>query len=169
MPRIDEIRAICLDWGGTLMSEVGGPEEMPMALWPEVHTLPGACELLRQLHLLYPLHIATNANVSNRPMIAKALQRAGLLPYVGEIFCFTELGCRKSEPQFWEFVCAKLGLCPQQLAMLGDSLEEDVLAPRRFGVRAVWFNEGGRHAPPDEPVPTITRLEDFPRAVANLA
>ena len=29
------IRAVCFDWGGTLMSEAG-PEDIPMCDWPEV-------------------------------------------------------------------------------------------------------------------------------------
>ncbi len=155
-----DVRAVCFDWGGTLMSEAG-PDDLPMALWPTVRCIDGAAETLAALHGRYPLCIATNASLSRRPMIEKALERAGLLRYIGAIFCFTELGVRKESTAFWRIVTATLKVEPKQLAMIGDTLEPDVLAPRRAGVRAVWFNEGNRQPAPGVPVPTVTRLGEF--------
>ena len=57
------IRAVCFDWGGTLMSE-RGPEDIPMGLWPEVEVVEGAAKALEVLHGKLPLAIATNASVS---------------------------------------------------------------------------------------------------------
>ena len=73
------------------MSE-DGPEEIPMALWPQARAIPGAAE---------------------------------------------------------------------RIAMIGDSLQQDALAPRSFGVQAVWFNEGGRQAGAPSGLPVVTRLEQF--------
>ena len=142
-----DVRAVCFDWGGTLMSEAG-PEDRPMALWPDVHCIDGAAEALAALHGRYPLCIATNASVSRREMIEKALARAGLLRYMADIFCFTELGLRKESPAFWRVVTETLKVAPNELAMIGDWLEPDVLSPRRFGVQAVWFNDGDRQPAP---------------------
>lgn len=154
------IRAICFDWGGTLMSEAG-PDDTPMALWPEVSVIAGASECLAELHGLVPLAIATNAAVSDRPMIERALDRVGLLSYFSEIFCFTELGWRKNQVEFWHAVERKLGVPLANIAMIGDSIEHDVLAPASFGVNSVWLNEGGRHPAPSTPVPTVTDLRQF--------
>jgi FMN phosphatase YigB (HAD superfamily) len=154
------IHAICFDWGNTLMSEEG-PTDRPMALWPEVRTLPEAQATLAALQHVGPLCIATNASMSHRPMVERALARGGLLQYFSHLFCASDLGVRKESPAFWAAVTAALHCPPQQLAMVGDSLEPDVLTPRRFGVQAVWFNEGGRQPAPAVTVPTITRLSEL--------
>jgi FMN phosphatase YigB (HAD superfamily) len=159
---VSRIRAVCFDWGGTLMPEDGGPNDIPMGLWPELRVIPGAHDVLAALHGRYALHIATNATVSRRPMIERALARVDLLRYFNEIFCYTEIGHRKDEAAFWDEVARRLGLPLRQIAMVGDSLEQDVQAPRRFGVCSVWFNDGGRAAAaPEVAVPTITRLGEL--------
>ena len=53
------IRAVCFDWGGTLMVD-DGPDDLPMYEWPSVTAVPGARECLAALHGRVPLCIATN-------------------------------------------------------------------------------------------------------------
>ncbi|MGC3985547.1 MAG: HAD family hydrolase [Pseudorhodoferax sp.] len=151
------LRCICFDWGGTLMSE-DGPQDRAMALWPRVEAMPGAHAVLAALGARWPLHIATNASVSTRPLIALALQRAGLLAHFQHIFCFTEIGARKDQAAFWQVVQATTGVPLQQTAMVGDSLEQDVLGPARLGVRTVWFNAGGARPAPQPAVAEVHSL-----------
>jgi FMN phosphatase YigB (HAD superfamily) len=160
-PRV--VQAICFDWGGTLMSE-DGPEHIPMAEWPQVRALPGAEQTLSALGN-YRLCVATNASVSRRPHIERALERVGFLQFFSHIFCATELGLRKEQPQFWGAVKEKLGLDAGQIAMVGDTLEPDVLSPMRAGLFAVWFNP--TRATAEVSVPTITRLPDLARLVTH--
>lgn len=160
-PHTSRFRCVCLDWGGTLMSE-DGPVDLPMARWPEVVAIDGAREMLAELSRDHRLAIATNATVSCREMIAAALDRVGLLPFIAEIFCFTELGVKKDSPAFWRAVSERLATPPDRIAMLGDSLEQDVLAPRRCGVYAVWFNPAGAALPAGVNVPMVRRLAEFP-------
>lgn len=160
--------AVCFDWGGTLMSEAG-PQDRPMASWPEVKMIDGAAEALAALSGKYRLCIATNASISRRPMIERALERVGLRGYFSELFCFTEIGHRKDEPEFWQTVSRTLALPLDRIAMVGDSIEQDVLAPRRFGVATVWFNEAGRHPAPAEPLRQVTWLPEFSRWVDTAA
>lgn len=163
-PPPSELRAVCFDWGGTLMAD-DGPADRPMVDWPKVTVLPGAVELLRRLHGRWRICLATNAAQSSRAQVEAALQRAGLRPCIDEILCAHELGLRKQQPAFWSTVVERLGLRPEQIAMLGDVPEGDVRVPRRCGVAAVWFNAEGRQPPPpgEEPLPMVTRLEDFGR------
>ncbi len=72
------IRAVCFDWGGTLMVD-DGPAGVPMSLWSEVRAVPGARECLAALHGRIPLCVATNAAQSSRTMIEAALDRVDLL------------------------------------------------------------------------------------------
>ena len=94
-------------------------------------------------------------------MIERALSRVSLLPYISDIFCFTEIGARKDSPEFWSKVFSTLGVPPGRIAMVGDTFEQDVVAPRAFGVHSVWFNEGGRSLREAPGVPTIHRLPDL--------
>jgi FMN phosphatase YigB (HAD superfamily) len=138
-----------------------------MALWPAVTVIPGAVECLAALYGSVPLCIATNAADSDRAMIERALERGGLLPYLSQVFCFTELGYKKDQPELWQAVQEQLGVPLSQVAMVGDSLDGDVLAPQRFGLQAVWFNEQGKHSEPPISVPTVTSLEQFARLVKD--
>jgi FMN phosphatase YigB (HAD superfamily) len=151
------VRAVCFDWGGTLMVD-DGPEGVPMYQWDAVTVVPGASACLAALDGLVPLCIATNAGQSDRTMIERALERVDLLRYIGRIFCYTEIGCTKDRPEFWRAVANDLGLSPAEIVMVGDAYEHDVEAPRRAGVQAVWFNEGGRQPAPVPAVPTVTDL-----------
>ena len=146
------------DWGGTLMSEEG-PLDIPMALWPEVHAIEGAHETLATLSRRYGIAVCTNASVSRREMIEVALGRVGLRDYVSEIFCYTDLGARKESDEFWRAALDTVGADPDDVAMVGDTLEPDVLAPRRFGIYAVWFDRSGTPAAPGG-VPRVARLTD---------
>ncbi|WP_434044097.1 MULTISPECIES: HAD family hydrolase [Sorangium] len=168
MERLSDVRAVCFDWGGTLMSE-DGPDDLPMGLWPTVQAIPGAAECLTSLEGHVPLCIATNASVSRKPMIEVALGRVGLARFFREIFCYAELGYKKNQPEFWQAVAAQLGFPLHRIAMIGDSLEHDCVAPRSFGVQAVWFNEDGKRRAPDVAVPVVTRLEQFASRVKNAA
>jgi FMN phosphatase YigB (HAD superfamily) len=156
---MSRFRCILFDWGGTLMSEEG-PQDRPMALWPEVTVIPDARETLATLAPTHRIAIATNASISTRDMIELALERAKLREWISDIFCFTEIGARKDSPAFWNAVTSGLRLPAGELAMVGDSLEQDVVAPRRFGVYSAWFNEGHRHGAAPDGVPMVHRLAD---------
>ena len=134
-----KLRFILFDWGDTLMSEAG-PVDIPMADWPEVKCIDGAPEVLAQLSRTYSISIATNATVSKRNDVLRALERVRLKQFVRDVFCFTELGYKKNEPEFWDAVLAKLGARRDEVVMIGDSLEHDVLGPMRSGIRAIWLN-----------------------------
>ncbi|HYC38620.1 MAG TPA: HAD family hydrolase [Usitatibacter sp.] len=150
---------VLFDWGNTLMSE-DGPLDIPMALWPEVKAVEGAHETLATLSRRYRVGVATNASISTREMIQVALGRAGLRDYVDEIFCYTEIGARKESDEFWRVALDVAGVEPDDIAMVGDTLECDVLAPRRFGIHAIWFRPGEEDAGMHQGVPRIARLTD---------
>ena len=91
-------------------------------------------------------------------MIERALARVGLMEHVTDIFCFTELGVRKDTPEFWSHVLATLRMDASEVAMVGDTLEQDVIAPTRLGIYSIWFDEGGRRSAVPSGFPTVTSL-----------
>jgi FMN phosphatase YigB (HAD superfamily) len=90
-----------------------------------------------------------------------------LLEYITDIFCFTEIGARKDTPEFWSRVFSTLKLGPINVAMVGDTLEQDVIPPRKYGVFAVWFNENHRSQIDAKGIPTVYRLPDVVPLVTN--
>jgi putative hydrolase of the HAD superfamily len=153
------VRWVLFDWGGTLMSE-DGPLDLPMSVWPEVRAIEGARETLERVARLARIGIATNAAGSTRDQIETALARAGLRELVSEIFCFTEMGVRKSDPAFWRRVLERLAVDPSSVAMVGDSLPQDVIPARQAGIFSIWFD--GSRRPHAELVdyPVVRRLVD---------
>jgi aminoglycoside 6'-N-acetyltransferase I len=162
-----KLRFVIFDWGDTLMSEAG-PLDVPMANWPEVRTIDGAREVLTQLAKSCRIAIATNAIVSKKPDVVRALERVGLNAFIDEIFCFTELGYKKSEPEFWDAVLAGLGAQKNELVMIGDSLEQDVLGPLRVGIHAIWFNWKQETHSRSFSIRSIQSLRELPAAIEEL-
>ena len=161
------IRAVCFDWGGTLMVD-NGPEGVPMHRWPEVQAVAGARECLAALHGRVPLCVATNAGQSDRGMIEAALDRVDLQRYISRIFCFHGIGATKDRPEFWRAVSRELDLPPSEIVTIGDSVEHDVRAPRREGLQSVWFNRAGVDRRTAIAAPSVTGLEEFPGLISEL-
>jgi len=155
---------VLFDWGGTLMSE-DGPLDTPMELWPEVRAVDRAPEVLAALAGRHRIAVATNAAASDSAAIRKAFRRVSLDAYVSEIFCFRELGFRKTDARFWDAVVARLGVSRAEILMVGDDLENDVLAPGRAGIASVWFNPA--RAPAPAGTTAIARLDELPQLVAS--
>jgi len=162
------LRFVLFDWGDTLMSEAG-PLDIPMADWLEVRCIDDASEVLSLLSKCYRIGIATNATVSKKRDVVRALERVGLNMFIDEIFCFTELGHKKSEPEFWDLVLTRLGARKDELVMIGDSLEQDVLGPMRVGIRGIWFNWKQESFSGPLSVPSVRSLREVPVAIEDLA
>jgi FMN phosphatase YigB (HAD superfamily) len=150
------------------MSE-DGPAGMPMAHWPAVAAIDGAALLLESLVSEGRVAcIATNAADSRAQDIRAALARVGLDRHVGRIFCYAEIGARKVSEAFWSAVLSRLDASPEAVVMIGDSLEQDVLAPMRSGIRSIWFNPAGRPLPPGLDVPMVASLPEAAREIVRL-
>ncbi len=158
--RTDRLRFVVFDWGGTLMAE-DGPVDVSMAYWPRVEAIEGAREVVEGLSRRYILAVATNATVSRKHEVARALARVDLGPFFSEIFCHTEMGSKKCEPAFWETVLTRLGARPDELIVIGDSLAQDVVGPRESGIRAIWFNRKDEPEPADGDVAVIRHLTEL--------
>jgi len=163
-----KLRFVLFDWGNTLMSE-DGPVDVPMADWPEVRCIDDANNVLSHLSKCYRIAIATNATVSKRRDVVRALERVGLNALIDKVFCFTELGHKKSEPEFWNLVLTRLGAQKSEVVMIGDSLEQDVLGPMRAGIRAIWFNWKQESYSGPLSIRSVRTLRELPAAIEELA
>ncbi len=112
----------------------------PMYTWPEVNLLVGVAEFLPLIAAGRTLAIGSNALDSTAADVRKALVRVGIADSFTHIFCASEMGVSKLDPAFWSKALATLGAQPQEACMIGDDLENDVLAPGRSGLMTIWFN-----------------------------
>ena len=72
----------------------------------------------------------------------------------------SEFGYRKPHASFYREACARLALGPDEVLFVGDDMENDVLAPRRAGYRALLVDRDGRwpeHAPSVPDLSALTR------------
>ena len=51
------------------------------------------------------------------------------------------VGIRKPDPQIFQLGIEALGMSPEEVTVVGDSLENDILPARQLGCRAVWLNK----------------------------
>ena len=61
--------------------------------------------------------------------------------------CFVQViesavvGIRKPDPRIFQLGIDALGMSPEEIVVVGDSLENDILPARELGCRAIWFNK----------------------------
>ncbi|MEV0326476.1 HAD family hydrolase [Micromonospora echinospora] len=119
--------------------------------FPDV--LPALAELRRHFVLGY----ATNGN--------SRTERCGLAgEFAFELYAHENGLPKKPAPEFYAAVVAAAGVPPSEVLYVGDSLDHDVIAPQRAGLRAVWLNRTGTvcrpGVVPDGEVSTMAELLD---------
>ncbi len=107
-----------------------------------------------------PLGIVTNGSSS-----AQRAKIALLGPERFAVIAVTgEHGVAKPEPRIFQIVLEQLGLPPDQVVHVGDSLRADVGGAQAAGILAVWLNRVGEIRPADAATPDaeITTLAQLP-------
>jgi putative hydrolase of the HAD superfamily len=127
------------DWGDTLMVDIPN-QTGPMCDWPEIKVVDGASECLAALSYFANCHLATNALNSNESEIKAAFSRAGLNQYIDTIFCADSIGFSKPEPEYFQFILARLDVPKSNIVLIGDSLEKDIQGALKMGIDAIWYN-----------------------------
>jgi len=131
------------DWGDTLMVDfLGVPGKM--CDWDVLEAVDGAAQTLAQLCKSSRVYIATNAAQSNEEEINRAFERVGLARYIDGYFCKANLGLSKNDAGFYEAIINRLSLAPNQVTMVGDSLDKDITPALKAGLNARWFNPTGK-------------------------
>ncbi len=150
------------------MKNIAG-ERGPMADWSAVAAVPGIAEALEALHREYGIGLATNGSDSDSPMIRRALARVQIDPYVERIYCQREIGFRKPDRRFFEFIKEDLQpLGVEHLVMIGDDFETDILGAARADVFGVWFNPLTRENKESELWTTIHTPQELPGIIRQI-
>ncbi|HZD43053.1 MAG TPA: HAD family hydrolase [Methanomicrobiales archaeon] len=98
---------------------------------------PQSIRLLEHLKGL-PMGIVSNGQ---RVFSEGELRRLGLFPYFDVVVFSSDLGVQKPNPRIYRTALDSLGLKPQEVLFVGDSLECDVLGPRKMGMRSLFIHD----------------------------
>ena len=73
----------------------------------------------------------------------------------------------KPRPDFYKKILEAEGLLPEEAVFIGDSIAEDVQAPKALGMRAIWVNRIKTPAPygKDAEVKGLDEIEDALKAI----
>ncbi|MCP3943657.1 MAG: HAD family hydrolase [Desulfobacteraceae bacterium] len=129
------------DWGDTLMIDFSHARGK-MCNWKKVEAVTGAKKTLASISRHSPIYIATNAADSSEKEIELAFERVGLAQYISGYFCKANLGLSKGSPEFYRAIAKQLELIPNQIIMIGDTIDKDITPALQTGMDAVWFNPG---------------------------
>ena len=157
------------------LAELGAPPLSPAAEAQALHAyyaysetlwqpMPGVYAVLSELAAAgYKLGILSNA--SNSDNVQRLIDAAQLRHYFDPIVISSTAGIRKPAPKIFDLVLGPWGLPAQECAMVGDTLDADILGAQLAGLHNVWLTV---HA--DRPANRARRGEITPEAeIAALA
>lgn len=117
-------------------------------------------EVLLQLKARYPMVLVSNFYGN----IATVLQEFGLDGIFDTIIESAVVGVRKPDPQIFTLGVEALGLQPDEVIVVGDSMDKDIVPAGKAGCHTIWFKgEGWTDDPVDESQAdkVITRLNEI--------
>lgn len=98
---------------------------------------PHAIETLRYLKEKYELNIITNG--FNEVQFIK-LEHSGLAPYFTHVITSEAANSKKPEPSIFEYATQLANSQSHESVMIGDSLEQDIIGARNYGMTQIFFN-----------------------------
>ena len=104
-------------------------------------------QVLLQLKQQYPMVLVSNFYGN----IATVLQEFKLDGIFDKIIESAVVGVRKPDPQIFTLGVEALGMRPDEVVVVGDSMDKDIIPAGKAGCHTVWFKgEGWTNDPVDE-------------------
>lgn len=109
---------------------------MVTALYKDIEeTLNENFEIIKSLKNKYKIAIVSNF-YGNLKFI---LERLDYLKYLDLVVDSKKIGIRKPDVKIWQFAIDELNLKNQEVAIIGDSYENDILPAMKLGTRSIWL------------------------------
>jgi putative hydrolase of the HAD superfamily len=151
-----------------VLPEVPYPDRAFFELW-EHFSRPGSwrcfADVAPALAVLteqkLPIRIASNFDGRLRTVVQGLTE---LSCCAGPLLISSEIGYRKPHAAIYQAACASLGLPPGRVLCVGDDVENDVLGPRRAGLRGLLLD---RHGTQPEGVPCVSDLTALVQLLRN--
>ncbi len=116
-------------------------------------------EVLLRLKARYPMVLVSNFYGN----VGVVLREFGLDGIFQSIVESAVVGVRKPDPRIFTLGVEALGLKPEEVTVVGDSIDKDIIPAKKAGCQTVWFKgEGWTDEPVDESQAdkVITRLDE---------
>jgi HAD superfamily hydrolase (TIGR01509 family) len=108
-------------------------DEVEQQWWHLVHAIPGSLPVLDQLHKRYRLGLIAN----QPPQVMDCLGDLGLLPLFDVVLLDSDYHVAKPDPTLYRLAMEQARIDPEDGAMVGDRLDNDIIPARRLGMRAI--------------------------------
>jgi FMN phosphatase YigB (HAD superfamily) len=109
-------------------------DEMTAGCWP----IQGGAEVVPALARDYPLAVVANFPVPE--IVHLTLERHGLKEYFEQIVVSGTVGRMKPDPLPFKVALKALGVAPQDVLFVGDSLRNDMRGAKALGCRTAWLS-----------------------------
>lgn len=98
-------------------------------------------EIIQYLHEKnYKLYVVTNGRVNlQRPWIMNST----IAKFIADIIVSEEVGVDKPNPAIFQVLLKKANLKPEEVVMIGDSLDKDIQGAHNAGIGSIWYNSEG--------------------------
>lgn len=118
-------------------------------------------KLIVDLGSYYKLGIITNGSVDWQLDKLEAIGLSETFPK-DYVFISSEIGYEKPNKEIYQHVLDRASLQPDQVLIVGDSWTNDVLAPMKQGMQAIWLNKKKKLVPQEpRPLAIIDKLEEL--------
>lgn len=99
---------------------------------------PGAEEVLAKLHKHYKLGVIANQpdNLDGR------LEKLGILKHFDVVVSSHDVGCVKPDERIFRLALSRSGASPEECAMVGDRLDNDIEPAKKLGFTTVHIRQG---------------------------
>ena len=144
--------------------------EVSQAQWiPEEDTLP-TLKVLRKKGV----RLGVVSNAGDDTDVQHLVDKAGIRPYLDFVLSSAVHGLRKPDTTIFEQALAYWRFSPNEVAMVGDTLDADILGANRAGIFSIWLTR--RASTPEdhvnretiEPDAVIRTLVELPALLETL-
>jgi putative hydrolase of the HAD superfamily len=129
--------------------------------------LPETQKMLTALKDRYRLGLLSN--LTHGPAARAILARHGLVPFLEVIIISGELGYRKPHWQTFHALGHQFGLPREQIAFVGDDLENDINGARQAGLQPIWTTYARAHKAVPTTESTLWTADSVDPAVPTIA
>ena len=77
------------------------------------------------------------------------LKSAGLFSYFSDVFVSDEMGFEKPDSRFFSKCLHRIHFRPEEVLMVGDSLQADIAGGAKSGLKTFWLNRTKKPNPSD--------------------
>jgi putative hydrolase of the HAD superfamily len=112
------------------------------------------------------------SNTSDDNNVQGILDRWGLRPFFATIVTSAALGIRKPDPRIFQVALDQIRVQPEDAAMVGDSLDADILGANQSGIYSIWITRRVQVSEESElaiqPQAVVTALYQIPDLLAEI-